>query len=460
MRCLVLTPAMTRETPVRLRWGSGFLTRPGPEAPVLSYVCWVTMSAERHPDRAAVQRRTLQTLFTSQMLGGVGVASGLAVGSLLAEEVGGSTSLAGFASTATVLGAALVAVPLSRLMARSGRRPGLVIGYALGVAGSVVTVIAASVGSYPLLLLGLAGFGGGTAANMQARYAATDLAEPSRRGRSLSLVVWATTLGIVLGPNLIEPGGQLAESLDLPPLAGPFGFAAAAFGIALVVLLVRLRPDPLRFGRAVVTSGAPPRFPLVTSLRTIAAAPKAVLGLAAVAIAHTVMVAVMVMTPVHMHHGGATLRVIGLVLSGHLAGMYALSPVMGWLADRFGRIAVVVLGGALLGAALLLAGTAPAGQSAGLAIGLVLLGVGWSGCLVAGSTLLTESVETDWRPAVQGAADLVMGLCGAIGGALGGVVVGTTGFGWLAVGAAPLLLALVALAGLTAGAAQRVAGNA
>ena len=402
-------------------------------------------------DRAAIQRRTLQTLVASQMLGGVAVASGFAVGTLLAEEVSGSTTLAGLATTAMALGAAFFAVPLSRLMARSGRRPGLVAGYALGAAGAVIMVLAARLASYPLLLLGLAAFGGGIAANLQARYAAADLAEPSRRGRALSLIMWATTLGIVIGPNLIEPGGDVADWLGLPRLAGPFVFAAGAFGIALAVLFVRLRPDPLRVGGALTGAvGMPVRLPLSTALRTIAAAPRALLGLAAVTISHTVMVAVMVMTPVHMHHGGATLRVIGLVISGHLAGMYALSPLIGWMTDRFGRLAVVVLGAGLLGAALALAGTAPAGHSARLAIGLILLGVGWSACLVAGSTMLTESVPVASRPGVQGSADLVMGLGGAVGGAIGGVVVGTTGFGWLALGAAPLLLALLALATLTA----------
>ena len=406
----------------------------------------MTATVDVRPNRAAVQRRTLQTLFASQVLGGVGVASGIAAGGLLAEQVSGSTTLAGFAPTSSVLGAALVAVPLARLMARRGRRPGLVAGYLLGALGAAVTIVGASVASYPLLLLGLAAFGGATAAGLQARFAATDLAEPTRRGRSLSIVVWATTLGIVLGPNLMEPGAWVADRMGMPRLAGPFVFAVAAFGLALGLLQVRLRPDPLRLGPAGPDEGiAPERPSLSSTLRLIRAIPTAVLGLSAVAVGHTVMVAVMVMTPVHMYHGGATLRVIGLVISGHVAGMYALSPVMGWLVDRTGRVPVVVLGVGVLGTALALAGTAPSGHSTGLAVGLVLLGVGWSACLVAGSTLLTEAVPAADHPRVQGASDLVMGLCGAVGGAVSGVVVGTLGFGWLALGAAPLLVALLAL---------------
>ena len=410
----------------------------------------MTATVDVRPNRAAVQRRTLQTLFASQVLGGVGVASGIAAGGLLAEQVSGSTTLAGFAPTSSVLGAALVALPLARLMARRGRRPGLVAGYLLGALGAAVTIVGASVASYPLLLLGLAAFGGATAAGLQARFAATDLAEPTRRGRSLSIVVWATTLGIVLGPNLMEPGAWVADRMGMPRLAGPFVFAVAAFGLALGLLQVRLRPDPLRLGPAGPDEGiAPERPTLASTLRLIRAIPTAVLGLSAVAVGHTVMVAVMVMTPVHMYHGGATLRVIGLVISGHVAGMYALSPVMGWLVDRTGRVPVVVLGVGVLGTALALAGTAPSGHSTGLAVGLVLLGVGWSACLVAGSTLLTEAVPAADHPRVQGASDLVMGLCGAVGGAVSGVVVGTLGFGWLALGAAPLLVALLALGVLT-----------
>lgn len=417
---------------------------------VLSYGGLVTVAVDVRLSRAVVQRRTLQTLFVSQVLGGVGVASGIAAGGLLAEQVSGSATLAGLAQTASVLGAALIAVPLSRLMERRGRRPGLVAGYLLGAAGAAVTIVAAAAESYLLLLLGLAAFGGATAAGLQARFAATDLAEPSRRGRSLSLVVWATTLGIVLGPNLLEPGGWISDRFGLPRLAGPFIFSVVALTLALVVLLVRLRPDPLRRRPDLpAAEGARVRPALSATLRLIAAAPTAVLGLATVAVGHTVMVAVMVMTPVHMNHGGATLRVIGLVISGHVAGMYALAPVMGWLVDRVGRARVVLLGIGVLAAALALAGTAPSGHSAGLAVGLVLLGIGWSACLVAGSTLLTEAVPVEARPGVQGASDLVMGLSGAVGGAVSGVVVGTLGFGWLALGAVPLLLALLGLAAIT-----------
>ena len=346
-----------------------------------------------------------------------------------------------------MLGAAIAAVPLARLMSARGRRPGLATGYALGALGAALALVAAVLDSFALLLAGLLLFGAATASSMQARFAATDLAAPAHRGRDLSIIVWASTIGSVLGPNLIEPGGTVAASFNLPLLSGPFLFSLIAFGLAVLVLVTRLRPDPLLLARG---PGAPvgpvSRTRIGHSLRAIATNRLALLALVAIAVAHTIMIAVMVMTPVHMHHGGAELRVIGLVISGHVAGMYALSPIVGWLSDRIGRVPMILLGAGILGVALVLAGAAPAGSSPGLALGLFLLGVGWSFNLVAGSTLLTESLPAAERTAAQGAADLVMGLCGALGGALGGIVVGRLGFRALAIGVAPLLLVVFVLA--------------
>jgi MFS family permease len=395
-----------------------------------------------------VQRRTIRVLFVSQVLGGLGVAAGIAVGVLLAQDVAGSATLAGLAQTATVLGAALAAVPLARLMSAHGRRRGLATGYTVGGVGAVLAIVAAVLDSFPMLLAGLLLFGASTASSMQARFAATDLAAPAHRGRDLSIIVWASTTGSVLGPNLIEPGGTVAGALQLPLLAGPYVFSVIVFGLTVLLLLTKLRPDPLLLAReSGPQTGRVPPTRIAHSMRTIAASRSAVLALGAIAVAHTIMISVMVMTPVHMHHGGAELSVIGLVISVHVAGMYALSPVVGWLADRLGRVPMILVGVGILGIALVLAGAAPAGSSPGLAVGLFLLGVGWSFNMVAGSTLLTESLPATERPAAQGAADLVMGLCGAVGGAVGGVVVGWLGFGALAIGVAPLLMVVLVLAG-------------
>lgn len=374
-------------------------------------------------------------LVTSQVLGGVGLATGFAVGALLAEQVTGSASLSGLAQTAGVLGGALAAVPLAALSMRRGRRWGLSTGYALAAAGGVVIVASAAIGMFLLLLAGMALFGAGQASTMQARYAATDLAAPDRRGRALSTVVWATTLGAVLGPTLAEPAGNSVAALPVPALAGPFAWSCLAFLAAAVSVALLLRPDPLVVAREVAQQPADPvsrGFGLRRVVVAVRGSPSAVLALTGIVCAHAVMIAVMSMTPVHLGHGGATLRVIGIVFSVHIAGMFAFSPVVGWLVDRLGRVPVLLAGCGMLLVSLLVAGPAAGHESSQVGVGLFLLGLGWSFCVVAGSTLLTDSVDVDVRPAVQGAADLVMGLGGAAAGGLAGLVVGTAGYGALA----------------------------
>ncbi len=399
-------------------------------------------------------------------LGGLGVTVGITVGGLLARDVAGSDAAAGLGQTASVLGAALLAVPLARISDRRGRRVGLASGYGVAVLGAVVVVGAAALSSLPLLLAGLFLFGASTSSGLQARYAAADLAEPEHRGRALSLVVWATTIGSVLGPNLAEPGNDLGAALALPDLGGAFVLSIAAFALVVLGALVLLRPDPLLLARRLAVgadpAGPPPRTGAAAALRAVWAVPGGRLGLTAVVVSHAVMVGLMVMTPVHMgagHEGaeGTTLRVIGLVISVHVAGMYLFSPVVGWLADRAGRSATVALGGVLLLLAAVVAGTAPPGAAVQLGIGLFLLGLGWSCGLVAGSTMVTESVSAGLRPTAQGATDLLMGLGAAVAGAVGGPLLAVGGFDLVAVVSAVLVvpLAVVWTAARLAPAGQR-----
>ena len=403
-------------------------------------------------ERAAVQRRTLAVLSAGVALGGLGVTVGITVGGLLAREVAGSDAAAGLGQTASVLGAALVAVPLARVSDRRGRRAGLALGYGVAVLGALVVVLAAALSSLPVLLGGLFLFGAATSSGLQARYAAADLAEPQHRGRALSLVVWATTVGSVLGPNLAEPGNALGRSLGLPDLGGAFVLSIAVFAVVVLGALLLLRPDPLLLARRLVvgtsTAGPPPRTGSAVALRAVWASPDGRLGVTAVVVSHAVMVGLMVMTPVHMGAGhgmadGTTLRVIGLVISVHVAGMYLFSPVVGWLADRAGRPATVGLGGVLLLVASAVAGTAPPGAALQLGIGLFLLGLGWSCGLVAGSTLVTESVPMAVRPTAQGGTDLLMGLGAGVAGAIGGPLLELGGFGLVASVSACLVMPLV-----------------
>ncbi|WP_238153856.1 MFS transporter [Streptomyces xinghaiensis] len=398
-------------------------------------------------DLAALRRRTTAVLIASQILGGLGVAIGIALASVLAEEIGGSEALSGLAQTAAVAGTALLSMPLAALMSARGRRPGLTLAYAIGATGGGLVVLAAALRSFPLLLVGMAAFGAGSSANLQARFAAADLAPAEQRARAISTVVWATTVGAVLGPNIAAPAGRSVAGLGIPEAAGPFLWAAAVFVVCAVLVAALLRPDPLLTARALAPREEHPERgrSLRAGLSAVAASAPARLALVTVSTSHTVMVAIMVMTPVDLAHHGAGIELIGLVISGHIAGMYAFSPVMGWLCDRAGRLPVIGLAVVLLGAAALLAGTAGGGHGR-TAAGLFLLGLGWSAGLVAGSALLTDSVPQAARAAVQGLSDLTMNAAAGLGGALAGLVVAQAGYGWLNALGALLLFPVVILA--------------
>jgi MFS family permease len=274
------------------------------------------------------------------------------------------------------------------------------------------------------MLFGLLIFGGGSAANLAARYSATDLSKPGHSARDLSVVVWATTVGSVAGPNLAAPAGRLGAWFGLPEQAGPYVLAAFAFALAALGMLVGLRPDPLLLARQRDHANTPaPDRSLGAAWRTLRASRRGRVAVSAIVVSHTAMVALMSMTPVHLGHGGATVTVVGVVISAHIAGMYALSPLVGAAADRLGHVPVLLLGMAQLIAATVLAGTSSAHEVGQLSAGLILLGTGWSCGLVAGSALLTDSIPAERRPAVQGLSDLLMNGGGALGGVLAGVIV-------------------------------------
>ncbi len=404
------------------------------------------------PDR--VQRHVVSTLVFSQMLGGVGMSAGVAVGALLAEQVSGSARYAGLGGTFQILGAAVIAIPMSRLMAARGRRPGLVFGYVLAAVGAVGLIAAGVLGNFALLLVSSVLFGGATASNSQSRYAAADLAIPKHRARDLSIVVWATTVGSVLGPNLVGPSAPVAQRLGLPTLTGPYVFSVIGLLLAIAVVSLRLRPDPLLEARrrrvADGDDSGPAHGSVSRGLRVVAGIPAARLGLLTLALGHVVMVSVMVMTPLHMAHGDAGLELIGLVISIHIVGMFAFSPLTGMAVDRFGGRAVAVLGSMILSTATLLASASPEGGSPTLGLGLFLLGLGWSCTLVAGSTMLTAAVPAIERPGAQGASDLVMGLVAGLGGALAGVVVDRASFNVLALAALGVAIVIGLVAALSA----------
>jgi MFS family permease len=402
-------------------------------------------------ETAAVQRRTLGVLFATQIIGGVGSAIGASVGALLAADIAG-VGPSGAAQSANVIGAALFAVPATAIVHRHGRRLSLAAAYFVATIGALIVFAAAIRRSVPLLFLGFFLFGGASAAGFQARYAAVDLAPAALRGRHLSLIVWGTTLGAVAGPSLAAAAGTAVARYGAPTIAGPFFFSAILFGLATLLLLLLLRPDPAVVARA-MSAGTAAKEPAGTgmgaALRAVAARASARLGVIAMATGHLVMVGVMAMTPVHIrsagHDAAHTLRIVGVVLSLHIAGMFAFAPVMGWLTDRLGRRPVVMAGIGLLLGACAVAGTAGHG-SMRLAIGMMLLGLGWSGTMVAGSTMLSESVPAELKASAQGLSDLTMGLAGALAGAISGLVVEGWGYPRLtllaALATAPLVVLL------------------
>jgi MFS family permease len=383
----------------------------------------------------AVQQKVVKTLVSAQVLSGVGTAGTVAAGSLLVASISNSETLAGLAQTSAVLGAAALALPLARITAKGGRRAALSIGYFAGVIGSIFAIWGGTSRNLTLMLIGTFLVGAASAAAYQARFAAIDLATDQTRAKQLSFVVWGSTIGAVAGPNLMQPSGNFAESIGLPRLVGPYLISAVTLAAATLVIAIFLNPDPYLLANKDLPSqnekGATKK-----ALSHIRSNPTALFAIAAIAVGHLAMVAVMVMTPVHMAHVDVTLTVIGLVISIHVLGMFAFSPIVGSLSDRLGRVRVIQIGLAILILSSVISGFARADDAYTLGVGLFLLGLGWSCTLIAGSALLSESVADTFKASSQGASDLVMNLAGAGGGAVAGVIIGTLNYGWLCFSAA------------------------
>ncbi|MFE6870959.1 MFS transporter [Kitasatospora sp. NPDC057692] len=415
------------------------------------------VAGPRNPPEHPAQRRVLAVLVASQLVSGVGLTAGVVVGSLIAEEMLGSTGLAGLPTALFTGGSMLGALGLGRLCQSGGRRAGLGLGYAVGALGSVGVVVAVAADRVALLLPALVVYGAGTATNLLARYAGADLAAPERRGRAVSRVLLAATFGAVAGPNLVALVGGPAEDWGIPRTAAPFVLAAVGYAVAAVVLGALLRPDPLREARAGALPPAPASAaeapapasaaePADRAARDPVRTPGVATGLGIMVLGQLPKVALMTMTPVHLAANGHGTGAIGLVVSLHIAAMFLPSPLSGLLVDRWGALPVAAASGVTLSAAALLAGLAPADSVPVLAAALLLAGVGWNLGLVGGTAVVTAAAPPARRAATQGLADVGLSVAGCTGGLLSGPVVAAGGYGTLAAGCAVVALLVAPLA--------------
>lgn len=399
-------------------------------------------------ERATAQRRTLRVVMVGQVLGGAGLAAGVTVGALLAQQMLGTEGLAGVPIALFTLGSALTAYLVGRVSQRAGRRVGLGLGFVAGGLGALGVVVAAAADNVPLLFVSLFVYGAGTATNLQARYAGADLASPAARGTAVSLALVSTTVGAVAGPNLIEPLGRLAVSLDLPALSGPFLLAAVAYTAAGAALYALLRPDPLLFARELETRAAAGSDSAATAAGqgVVSSAPAGrgvYVGATIMVLTQVTMVAIMTMTPVHMRQHHHDLADVGLVIGLHIAAMYLPSPLTGLLVDRVGRLPMAVASGAVLLAAGLTAALAPAESMPLMVLALALLGLGWNLGLISGTALVVDATNPTNRPRTQGSIDVLVALAGAGSGALSGVVVAASSYATLALAGGLLALTLL-----------------
>lgn len=390
-------------------------------------------------------RRTLMIVVISQIFGGAGLAAGVTVGALLAQNMLGTDSFAGIPTALFTLGSAGSALLVGRLSQRFGRRLGLVTGFLAGGIGAIGVVLSALFNSIPLLFASLLIYGAGTATNLQARYAGTDLAKPKQRATAISIAMVSTTFGAVAGPNLVDVMRKFASSIGVPELAGPFILAAVAFILAGLVLFIFLRPDPFVIAKAISDAQIKEQNNSadLNSNTAVRSNRGIFVGVTVMVLTQIVMVAIMTMTPVHMQHHGHHLSDVGLVISIHIGAMYLPSLITGILVDKVGRTVMAIASGVTLLAAGILAAVAPGDSMVVLMIALALLGLGWNFGLISGTTLIVDETNPATRAKMQGTVDVLIALAGASGGALSGMVVAHSSYTTLSFAGGILSLLLI-----------------
>ena len=396
---------------------------------------------------AKIQAKTVRTLAVGQALGGFGFGSTLSVGAIMATELSGSAAWSGAAATMSTLGSAFAAIPLANMAARRGRRYALGLGAGLAILGAIGMITAAALRSFPVELIALFLLGSANAVSLQARFAAADIPTNRPKAKDISIVVWATTFGAVIGPNLIAPGESLGVTLGLPHLAGPFLLTILAQSLSTSVFWFGLKPDPLVLAQKIDSEKQNlVRRKFREAIPIVRQKPIAAFAVLSIALSHMVMVSVMSMTPAHLSITGHSLSDVGFTISLHVAGMYALSPIFGIISDKFGARKTIILGQLILLISLAVSGFG-ANNFSMVVLGLFLLGLGWSSATVAASALLSESLDISEKPVVQGLSDSLMNLSGAFGGAISGTILIVFGFAGLnAAALLPVVLIVFATA--------------
>ncbi|MCJ7712191.1 MAG: MFS transporter [Chloroflexi bacterium] len=394
----------------------------------------------------AARRRSRNTLIAGVALGSTGHIAAVTVATIVAKDLLGSQTWAGLPGATVVLGAALGAVLLSALMARKGRRFGLVTGYSVGVIGALIATAAVMTRSFPLLLVGTVLIGFGNTSNQLSRYTAADMVPPERRASAIGVVVWAATIGSVVGPWLVPVASGMASGAGLPPLAGPYLVPIVFVGLAALLSFVLLRPDPYDLADDSTRAHPEAEPAAIRPVREIIRRPAVAAAIVALVVGQFVMVLIMTMTPLHMTEHGHDLGAVGMVLSGHTLGMYAFSPLSGWLSDRYGRVPTIFLGTATLAISSVMAALAPPDGGLVLWLALFLLGLGWSFGFVAGSAMLSENLEIHERTKVQGAADALIWSSAAAAALGSGLIMAGAGYTALGIlGAGAVIIPVVVL---------------
>lgn len=391
----------------------------------------------------SLYRRVLMVVSLSQIFGGAGLAAGITVGALLAQQMLGTDAYAGVPSALFTLGSAGAAFIVGKISQRYGRRTGLSTGFIVGGLGAIGVVLAALLNNVIVLFVALLIYGAGTATNLQARYAGTDLANDKQRATAISTTMLMTTFGAVLGPNLVEVMGKVALSIGIPALAGPFILSAVAFIAAGLVLFIMLRPDPLEIAKAIEAHQHKNNANKTPTMQTLGNKKGLAVGATVMVLTQIVMVAIMTMTPVHMKHHGHGLAEVGIVIGFHVGSMYLPSLITGILVDKIGRTAMSIASGITLLLAGLVAAFAPSDSMVLLIVALSLLGLGWNFGLISGTAQIVDATEPSTRAKTQGKMDVLVALAGASGGALSGMVVANASYAALSLAGGLLSLILI-----------------